>query len=216
VAISWAAGATTFQVYTSDGALLARNFAILFLFFLVAAAFEEVLFRGFAFQALVQGVGAASAIAITSLLFALAHLQNDNATFYSTLNTVLAGVWLGLAYLKTRSLWLATALHYSWNLVMVFVFGLPVSGFEKFGALAWLRGSSGEMGWLAGGDYGPEGGAATTLALALCTLFIWRTALFKPSEEMIAAMKHGDRNPEIISIASRGPEDRRPEKIETP
>jgi uncharacterized protein len=188
VAISWAAGALAFEVNTSDGLTMARNFAILFFFFLVAAAFEELLFRGFAFQALLHNLGAAAAIAITSLLFAILHLRNPNASLFSfaTLNTVLAGVWLGVAYLKTRSLWLATALHYSWNFVMVFIFGLPVSGITIFADMGWLKGHDTRMTWLSGGGYGPEAGAAATAALIISTIFIRRSRSFKPSEETLA------------------------------
>jgi hypothetical protein len=174
---------------------------MLFFFFLLSGAFEELLFRGFAFQALVHNIGAVPAILITSTLFGLAHLSNYNASAFSTINTILSGVWLGVAYLMTRSLWLATALHYSWNFVMAFVFGLPVSGTSTLSQLAWLRGSSQSPEWLSGGEYGPEGGAAATLVLILSTLVIWKSGLFKPSEEMLAAIQHGKPDPRLISIS---------------
>jgi uncharacterized protein len=201
VAIAAAAGAVSFEVNTRDPALLTRGFLILFFFFLLSGAFEELLFRGFAFQALVHNIGAVPAILITSTLFGLAHLSNYNASAFSTINTILAGVWLGVAYLMTRSLWLATALHYSWNFVMAFVFGLPVSGTSTLSQLAWLRGSSQSPEWLSGGEYGPEGGAAATLVLILSTLVIWKSGLFKPSEEMLAAIQHGKPDPRLISIS---------------
>ena len=144
VGIEAAAGAVSFDVQTRDGWFLMRAFALLFFFFLIAGAIEELLFRGFAFQALVHNIGPFAAIAFTSILFGLAHIRNDNATAFSTINTMLAGVWLGVAYLMTRSLWLATALHYSWNLVMVFVFGLPVSGIKSFGHACMAQ----RAGWL--------------------------------------------------------------------
>ena len=191
VGIEASAGAVSFNVQTRDGWFLMRAFALLFFFFLIAGAIEELLFRGFAFQALVHNIGPFAAIAFTSILFGLAHIRNDNATAFSTINTMLAGVWLGVAYLTTRSLWLATGLHYSWNLVMVFVFGLPVSGIKLFSHLAWLNGQAGSMTWLSGGDYGPEGGTAVTIVLIISTLVIWKSGLFTPSEEMIAATRHG-------------------------
>jgi membrane protease YdiL (CAAX protease family) len=195
VALAAAFGAVAFEVNAHDGTLLTGGFVTLFLFFLVSGAFEELLFRGFAFQALTHNLGAAAAVLITSTLFGLAHLSNDNASTFSTVNTILAGVWLGVAYLTTRSLWLATALHYSWNFVTVFVFGLPVSGISTLTQLAWLRGRDLPPGWISGGDYGPEGGAAATLALILSTLLIWKGGLLKPSEEMLAAIRHGSVGP---------------------
>ncbi|MEN3333371.1 MAG: protease family protein [Blastocatellia bacterium] len=191
VGLEAAAGAVHFTTQTTDEWILARNFGYLFLFFLMAGAFEELMFRGFPLQALIHNIGGWTAIGITSVFFGLAHIANANASVFSTINTILAGVWLGIAYLKTRSLWLATALHYSWNFVMVFVFGLNVSGIPAFEKLAWLHGESKPPLWISGGDYGPEAGAAATLALLLSTLLIWKSGWFRPTAEMLAAIKHG-------------------------
>lgn len=200
VGIAAGAGAISFVVQTTETAGLARDFIIVLMFFLVSGATEELIFRGFAFQALAHNLGGAAAIGITSVIFGLAHLSNDSASAFSTINTILAGIWLGLAYLITRSLWLATALHYSWNFVMVFVFGLPVSGYAAFGGLAWLRGSIGAPLWVSGGSYGPEGGVAATVALILSTLVIWKSGLFGASEEMLEAIKHGKREAKFVRI----------------
>ena len=201
VAIAAAAGAVSFEINSQGGAHMARGFVILFLLFIVSAAYEELLFRGFMFQALTHNIGPAAAILITSTLFGLVHLNNDNASTFSTVNTILAGVWLGVAYLMTRSLWFATALHFSWNFVMVFVFGLPVSGISVFDQLAWLRAADRPPDWVSGGVYGPEGGAAATLVLILSTLAIWKSGLLKPSEEMLAAIRHGHPEPRITDEA---------------
>lgn len=191
VAISATVGAMRLSTQNLGPLILARNFLLLFTTFLIAAASEEVILRGFPFQAITHNIGPAPALAITSVAFGLLHYLNPNVTLLSTFNTVLAGVWLGTAYLMTRSLWLATALHYSWNLVMVFVFGLPVSGITMYSHLAWLGSEPGEPVWVSGGSYGPEGGVAATVALVLSTLFIWKAGLFFPSQEMIEATRHG-------------------------
>ena len=181
--------------------------AVVALFFLVAAAFEELLFRGFAFQALVHNVGPVAALALSSMFFGAAHIANPNATALSTINTMLAGVWLGAAYLATRSLWLATALHFSWNFVMAFVFGLPVSGWVTMNRLALFRAESGSPEWLSGGTYGPEGGLAATVALMAATLLIWRSGMFRPSIEMRESVTHGRRDRDMLRITpSEGPD----------
>ncbi len=200
VGIAAVANTITFSVQTRGIASLSRGFIIGFLFFLIAGATEELIFRGFPFQALVHNLGGVAAVAITSVVFGLAHLANPSASAFSTINTILAGVWLGLAYLMTRSLWLATALHYSWNFAMVFIFGLPVSGFTTLDQLAWLRGSTGAPAWISGGNYGPEGGVVATVALILSTLAIWKSGLFTPSDQMLAAIQHGKREPAFISV----------------
>ena len=187
-------GAVSFRIRTSDVANLAPGFIALFIFFLLAAAFEELVFRGFAFQALAHNAGPVFAIAATSVAFGLLHLKNPSATVFSTVNTILAGVWLGTAYWITRGLWLVTALHMSWNFAMSFIFGLPVSGISDFVPLAWLIGQPGAPTWLSGGNYGPEGGAAATIGLLLSTLVIWKCGLWTASTEMLAALRHGSRD----------------------
>jgi membrane protease YdiL (CAAX protease family) len=191
VGLEAATSAVHLAPQVTNASAVATHLAYLFVYFLLAAAVEELVFRGFPFQALVHNLGGFAAIALTSIFFGLAHIFNTNASTFSTINTILAGVWLGIAYLLTRSLWLATALHYSWNLVMVFVFGLPVSGFTSFQHLAWLRGESRPPVWISGGDYGPEAGAAATLALLVSTLLIWKSGWFHATDEMLAAIAHG-------------------------
>ena len=198
VAIAFMAGAVSFgpRDLTPQSVLLSA--IILFVIFLIAAAFEEVLLRGFIFQALLHNFramlgerGVAVPIVITSVVFGVMHWRNPNATFFSVANTVLAGVWLGVAYLKTRSLWLATALHAAWNYVTVFLFGLPVSGITMYDEMALTDGQSGLPLWVSGGDYGPEGGAAATLALILSTVVIIKWRACRASEEMVVATRHG-------------------------
>lgn len=187
-----AAGGTTAlrDNAATEGGFLLPAFLALLVFFVISAANEEAMVRGFAFQAIEHNLGAVPAVAISSVVFALLHLLNPNVTLFSTLNTMLAGVWLGVAYLMTRSLWLATALHFAWNLVMVFVFGLPVSGIRDFQNFTWLTGES-TVRWVSGADYGPEGGVAATVALVVSTVVIWKSKLFKATEEMRLAIQHG-------------------------
>ena len=191
VGISMAAGAVEFRLRAGGTGLLIANFAALFIFFSLAAAFEELLTRGFAFQALAHNAGPVVAITLTSAAFGVLHLYNPGVTLFATVNTVLAGVWLGFAYWKTRSLWLATALHVSWNVAMMFLFGLPVSGITDYSEMGLLIGKPGSPAWLSGGDYGPEGGAAATVLLLASTFVIWKSGLFNASADMQAALVHG-------------------------
>jgi membrane protease YdiL (CAAX protease family) len=205
VGIERLGGAVTFEPATHLGAPIAERSmllaaAVAALFLLVAAAFEELLFRGFAFQALVHNVGSLAALALSSMFFGAAHIANPSATALSTINTMLAGVWLGAAYLATRSLWLATALHFSWNFVMAFAFGLPVSGWVTLDRLALVYAKSGNPEWLSGGSYGPEGGIAATIVLLFATLLIWKSGMFHPSDEMRAAIAHGRPGREMLRV----------------
>jgi|SRR5262249_40324428 len=202
VAAEAAIGSAAFVPQHHSAGQLLSSFIGIFIVFGIAAAFEELLFRGFAFQALVHNAGPAPAIIIMSVLFGLGHLGNPNPTVISTANTILAGVWLSVGYLVTRSLWFSTALHYSWNLAMVYVFGLPVSGISTFDTFGLLAGQDRPPVMVSGGDYGPEGGIAATVVLLLSTLLTWKSGWFKVSADMAESIKHGRPEPPYISIVN--------------
>jgi membrane protease YdiL (CAAX protease family) len=111
--------------------------------------------------------------------FAAAHLRNPNVVAgFTFINTALAGAWLAVAYLRTRSLWLPFGLHWSWNWAQASLLGLPVSGIQRFASAPLLKGVNLGPDWLTGGAYGIEGGAACTLALLVSIIVIWRLKLF--------------------------------------
>jgi len=148
------------------------------LIFLFAAAAEEMLFRGYPLQNLTRANLAWLGILLTSVPFAAAHLKNPNvAPVFTFVNTALAGLWLAVAYLRTRSLWLPLGLHWSWNWTQASLLGLPVSGIDRIAPAPLLRAINSGPDWLTGGAYGIEGGAACTIALLISTAIIWRTKL---------------------------------------
>jgi uncharacterized protein len=147
-----------------------RDGGVYFTVFAFAAALEEILARGYCLQALIDGTGRVAAVAITSFLFGLGHVMNPHADAFSVANTVVAGIWLASAYVKTRSLWLPTALHLSWNFSMAWVFGFPVSGLRVSNPLIELQ--QGGRSWITGGMYGPEGGVLCTAVMVLSTIWI--------------------------------------------
>lgn len=144
----------------------------MFVFFAVAAAAEEVLLRGYAFQAAVEGMGVWPAVGLFSLIFGVMHAMNPNFTVFGGANIVLAGVLLSVAYLRTRSLWFATGVHLGWNWLMGAVLDLPVSGLDEDAPLLDVV-STGPV-WWSGGAFGPEAGAAATLAIAAATVGLLR------------------------------------------
>jgi membrane protease YdiL (CAAX protease family) len=148
----------------------------------VAAAAEEAVFRGYPFQALVQGLGAWPATVIASVLFALAHGSNDNVTWVGLANIFLAGIMLSVAYLRTRSLWFATGVHLGWNWTMSALLDFPVSGLQLDTPLYSARETGAD--WWTGGAFGPEAGVAATLAIAAGTAWMLRTRRIAESGRM--------------------------------
>jgi uncharacterized protein len=154
--------------------------------FAVAAASEEIIFRGYVLQTFSRAKLAWVGVLLTSLPFAIAHLGNPNVDYISTLNTALAGIWLGIAYLKTRSLWFAFGVHFAWNWVQGAFLGLPVSGLKQLTTSPILQSIDQGPMWLTGGSYGIEGGITCTIALIISTIIIWFMPNLKADKEMSA------------------------------
>jgi membrane protease YdiL (CAAX protease family) len=173
----WLADSGTVPEYAAALTLSLAQFAI-------AAAAEEVVFRGYLFQALVQGIGTWPAVLASSLLFAWAHRGNEHVGAIALANIFLAGVMLAVVYLRTRSLWAATAVHLGWNWMMSAALDFPVSGLQLDTPLYDAR----EVGadWWTGGAFGPEAGLAATLVLLVATAWMLRTPLLRESAAMRA------------------------------
>ena len=137
-----------------------------------AAAFEEALFRGYILQTFARSNLAWLAILLTSVFFGLVHADNPNAGVISTLNTVLAGIWFSVAYLRTRDLWFVWGLHLMWNWMQGSFFGIEVSGLTDITKNPLLREIDTGPTWLTGTTYGIEGGIVCTVALIVSTIAI--------------------------------------------
>ncbi|MCO6509743.1 MAG: CPBP family intramembrane metalloprotease [Aridibacter famidurans] len=152
--------------------------------FTAGAAFEEAFARGYIFQTFVRSNLAWLALLLTSAIFASGHIGNPSSGTFSFVNTFLAGIWLGAAYLKTRTLWLAFGLHVAWNFVLGTVFGIEVSGLTQLSEYPILREMDTGPEWITGGKYGLEGGIACTVALVVSTAALWFAPFLKASDEM--------------------------------
>ncbi|HEX8694704.1 MAG TPA: type II CAAX endopeptidase family protein [Longimicrobium sp.] len=94
----------------------------------VAPLLEEFVFRGWTQRPLERLFGAAWAIPVTSLLFALFHFEPEG------LPIRLAGsLVMGYAVYATRSIWAGVALHAAWN-GLLFAADAAFRDFDPFGA----------------------------------------------------------------------------------
>lgn len=158
------------DVRISSRSLLRAIVVVIVLIF--GALAEEMMFRGYPFQRLDEAIGPLGAIAVFSVFFALMHLSNPGASPLGLLNTVLIGVVLAIAYLRTRALWLCWGVHFGWNVALGLFFGLPVSGLRIFNVV--VRASAKGPRWLTGGSYGLEASAPGTLAVIIGLLVLWK------------------------------------------
>jgi membrane protease YdiL (CAAX protease family) len=155
---------------TAEGWLLGAVAAAALL--ALPAAAEEALLRGYPLQALTRAWGPGWGIGITSLAFGALHLPNPGVTWLGAANTAAAGVFLGVLYLRTGSLWWATAAHLGWNWGLGYLADLPVSGLNLVDA-PLVQGVSRGPIWWGGGRFGPEGSVVTTLGLLGAAAICW-------------------------------------------
>lgn len=181
VAVMAAAGVVRWTADAGTAAGVVREGVWALGFLAVPAAAEEALFRGYPLQALARSWGPLPALVVTSVGFGVLHLANPGITAVALVNLVVAGAFLGVVYLRTGSLWWATAAHLGWNWALGFLADLPVSGLELMDAPLWEgvpRGAS----WLSGGAFGPEGSVLTTVVVGIATVLLWRGPWLRPGD----------------------------------
>lgn len=153
-----------FKVYGYQSSFLS-GFIQGLIFFILVGIYEELLSRGYHLINLAEGLNSkllgegwalVLAYLISSVIFGLLHLDNPNATWVSTINIALAGVFLGLGMVLTGSLAIPIGLHITWNFFQGNVFGFVVSGINV-GATVIATEATGPI-WLTGGNFGPEAG----------------------------------------------------------
>jgi membrane protease YdiL (CAAX protease family) len=171
------------------------------LFGFVAATNEELIFRGYPFQRLVEVVGPIIAVGLCSALFGIVHLGNPHHTWISTLNTALVGIPLAVAYLRTRLLWLPIGIHFAWNFVQGFFLGMPVSGVQLPSPL--LRAEVSANPLLTGGSYGPEASLLTTAVVILAAGYLGFARSIYMSEETKALVFAPAAKPDLPETSLR-------------
>ena len=152
----------------------------LILFSLLAIK-EEVLFRGFLFQRLRDGMGLWPTQILLAVLFAAAHWMNPGMhgaiAVAGSLGIFVSAIVFGMAYVRTGSLALPVGIHLGWNWMQGQVMGFGVSGKQMHG---WLQPTLlDKPGWLTGADFGIEAsvlGVAVDLLL-LAGLFLWKRSI---------------------------------------
>ncbi len=136
---------------------------------IVVAFVEELLFRGYLLNNLLQSMNKWVALAISSVLFALFHEANPDVSVFAIVNILLAGILLGLNYIFTKNLWFGICFHFAWNYFQGPVLGYDVSGLKLTSVVQ--QSITGPEVW-TGGLFGFEGSLLCPL------LFVVAIAIF--------------------------------------
>ncbi len=139
---------------------------------IVVGFLEEFVFRAVLLGCLIIWIPSRIiALGLSAVLFAAAHLGNQNIEPSGLIGYCVAGVVYGIAYIRTGGLWLSFGLHLSWNYTEGRVFGFPVSGYNVPDSFI-AQHDIGPALW-TGGAYGPEAGIiglVARFALLILTL----------------------------------------------
>ena len=131
---------------------------------LIVAFVEELIFRGYLLNNLMQSTNKWVALAITSLLFAVYHFSNPDVSVFAIINIILAGFLIGINYIFTKNLWFGICFHFAWNYFQGPILGYDVSGLKLTSLLQQVI-SGPEL--LTGGEFGFEGSLLCPLLFAL-------------------------------------------------
>jgi hypothetical protein len=158
--------AERFSLVTLGGTLL------IFLGWMIQAAAEELLARGFLLPLIGTRWGPLAGVLVSALFFALLHLSNPHLGFISLLNLALFGLFAALYALYEGGLWGIFAIHAIWNWAQGNLYGFSVSGIEIHDGLLFDLMENGPD-WLTGGLFGPEGGLVVTFVLIISAALVW-------------------------------------------
>ena len=146
-----------------------RTIFMFFIIFFVASFVEEILFRGYLLNNLMESFNKYIALIITAVLFSAVHLANPYLSLLVIFNLLLIGYLFGIYYIHAKNLWFSIFLHASWSFFQVAIFGFPVFGM-KFKPLITqqFQGSP----FLTGTNFGLEGSILITILTILSIFYL--------------------------------------------
>jgi uncharacterized protein len=124
-------------------------------FFLLATLAEEIAFRGYAFQRFVDAVGPLGGALGMSAYYAVVQQLIPGSNRISFAVSIVLGLLLSAAYLRTRALWVGWGLNFAWKASRALLFGLAVCGVSSHSSI--VVGDPMGPFWLTGGGFGLDG-----------------------------------------------------------
>jgi membrane protease YdiL (CAAX protease family) len=143
------------------------------------AVSEELVFRGYILNNLMQSFNKWIALLISAILFTLFHVINPGIGAIPLASLFLAGILFGLNYIYTKNLWFSIMLHFSWNFFQGPLSGFKISGVD-FSSLLQIE-IKGDNS-ITGGDFGFEGSfiATALLFITAAALYLFYEKKYRP------------------------------------
>src|SRR6056300_95469 len=142
----------------------------------LAAFDEEIIFRGYVLNNMMDSSSRWVALAGSSALFALMHAGNPSvwSNWVPMTELFAAGFILGISYTFTKNLWFPTFFHFGWNFFQGLL-GFEISGINVD---SWKMISHENTGnvpdIVSGGTFGIEGSVITLSCTIICTYLIYK------------------------------------------
>ncbi|GAB4202109.1 MAG: type II CAAX endopeptidase family protein [Roseiflexaceae bacterium] len=147
---------------------------LVYLGWTVQGPVEELLCRGWLMPVVAARTRPWIGVLASALAFTLLHGLNPGISPLALFNLLLFSLFAALYALWEGGLWGICALHAAWNWTQGNLFGLAVSGTSTGGGVLLNLQTRGPD-LITGGDFGPEGGLATTIVFLLgSALLFWR------------------------------------------
>lgn len=132
-----------------------------FFYFGMGAFIQVLVFRIILFRLFEEMLGSWVALVMIATIFGLVHMNNENATAWSTLLVILSDILLVAAFMFTRRIWLVWGIHWGWNFFQDGIFGMPNSGITVLPS--WFHPVILGPEWITGGSFGIEASVITVL-----------------------------------------------------
>ena len=166
----------TISVSTFNESISILSLLLFLLKMFLVAIIEETFFRGYLYtnfkdvfksKKLSKKQTVLFALALSSILFGLAHFNNNDATVLSvTLLTVNGLVWC-IPFILTKNLGLSIGMHIAWNFTQTQL-GFTMSGNKASHSFYSIENVGADL--LTGGAYGPESGLLGLLGFGVMLL----------------------------------------------
>ncbi len=153
---------------------------LFFFGFLIQGLEEELLLRGYLMNSLRGRMSRFGAVMLSSLMFGLLHMGNQGITFLALANLTLFGIFAGIYFMRTNSIWGVAAIHSVWNFVQGNFWGCSVSGMPLYDSI-FVTTMAPDRATTNGGAFGPEGGLGVTIVLTVGIFLLLWSAI--PSEK---------------------------------